>query len=76
MIRQKSNRQSGLSYISASRYADRMMDFRGSRPVETAFTKGHTLRRNGMTRPAFFCGIQPKVTENKNLLSCKPDRTQ
>lgn len=73
MFQQMPGHQSGLSYISASRYAGRMMDSSPTRLVETAFPKGHTRRPCAMTRSAFFCGFWPKVTENTNLRFCKVD---
>jgi hypothetical protein len=76
MIQQSIHRQSGLSYIPAPRYAGGMIDFHLTQPMEPGFVEGYTRRHIGMARPAFFCRLQPKVTENKNLHDCKDDRTQ
>tara|TARA_R110000824_G_scaffold193673_2_gene376089 strand:- start:381 stop:614 length:234 start_codon:yes stop_codon:yes gene_type:complete len=76
MIQKLPHRQSDLSYIRASRYAGWMMNFPISRPVDMTFTEGHTRRHNGTAQSAFFCHLQPKATENKNLYNCKDDRTQ
>ena len=65
-----------LSYIAASRYADQMVDAESDYPIGAAFLKGYTRRLHAMARSAFFCGLQPKVTENKNLHNCKADRTR
>jgi hypothetical protein len=67
--------QSALSYIPAPRYAAEMLDSRLSRPPEPGFPEGYTGQLLTAVKMAFFCLLQPKVAENKNLYSCKDDRT-
>jgi hypothetical protein len=66
---------SGLSYIPAPRYAAEMLDSRLSRPPEPGFPEGYTGQLLTAVKMEFFCRLQPKVTENKNLHDCKDDRT-